>query len=71
MSKETVAILALGLSLIAAVFGFGVRIGALSERIDVQTKQLDQLTGEVRAINAHLIGYVQLHEGRFPLRPTQ
>ena len=50
MTKEAVAIIALGLSLIAAVFGFGVRIGTLTERIETQSKQLDQLGGKVDAL---------------------
>lgn len=55
MTKEAVAIVALGLSLIVAVFGFGVRIGTLAARIDAQTKQIDGLTAEVKAINGHFI----------------
>jgi hypothetical protein len=61
MSKELVAIAALSLSLIAAVFGFGMRIGTLSERVAVQTQQIELLSAELRAINAHFIVWAGTH----------
>ena len=62
MTKELVAVLALGLSLIAAVFGFGMRIGTLTERVETQTKQIDRLTSEVSAVNSGLIQWTIRHE---------
>ena len=66
MSKEAVAVIALGLSLIAAVFGFGMRIGTLTERIDSQSRQLEVLSKDVRAINEPFIRWVGTH----PAPPT-
>jgi uncharacterized protein involved in cysteine biosynthesis len=61
MSKELIAILALTVTLITGLIGAVFSYGRLSERVDVQTIQIDGLTSEVKALNAHLIGYVQLH----------
>lgn len=61
MSKETIAIVGLGLSLIAAVFGFGVRLGTLTERLEAQTRQLELLNDEVRAINNGFISWTMRH----------
>lgn len=72
MTKEAVAILALGLSLIAAVFGFGVRIGTLTERIEAQSKQLDSFSTELRAINSAFITWAGSHtEPPTPTRRTR
>ena len=64
MSKELIAILALTVTLITALVSAVFSYGRLSERVDTQTKQIDSLTDEVKALNAHLIGYVQLHRER-------
>jgi len=61
MTKETIAIAALGLSLIAAVFGFGVRLGTLTERVEQQNRQLELLNSEVRAINNGFINWTMRH----------
>ena len=61
MTKEQIAMLALGLSLIAAVFGFGLRIGTLTERVETQTRQIELLSRDLQAINAHFIAWVGLH----------
>ena len=61
MSKELIAILALTVTLITGLISAVFSYGRLSERVDVQTKQIDSLTAEVKALNGHLIGYVQLH----------
>ena len=72
MTKETIAILGLGLSLIAAVFGFGVRIGTLTERIEAQSKQIDGLSTELRAINSAFIAWASSHtEPPAPSRRTR
>lgn len=56
MSKELLAALALGLSLIASVFAGGMRIGTLTERIDAQSKQLDAQGSKIDALSADLNG---------------
>jgi len=61
MTRETIAILALGLSLIAAIFGFGVRIGVLTERIEAQRKQMEVMSADLRAINNHFILWARDH----------
>ena len=72
MTKETIAILGLGLSLIAAIFGFGVRVGTLTERIEAQSKQIDSLTAEVKAVNSQFIAWVSGHlEPPAPSRRTR
>jgi hypothetical protein len=55
MSRELVAIVALALTLGATVFSFGIRIGTLSERVELQTKAIDLLQNDLRAINNHFI----------------
>jgi len=66
MTKEQIAILGLLLSLFGVIFGFGVRMGALTERIETQSKQLDLVSQDLRAINRHFILWSQAHqqEGR-------
>ena len=66
MSKELLAIIGLTLSLIAAVFGFGVRIGTLTERVEAQTKQLELLGTDLRAINQHFITWAGAHREPVP-----
>ena len=61
MSKELMAIFGLALNLIAAVFGFGVRIGTLTERVEAQTKQIELLGTDLRAINQHFITWAGAH----------
>jgi len=61
MTKEMIAIIACGVSLIAAVYGFGMRIGALTERVEAQTKQIELLTTDLRAINQHFIVWAGSH----------
>lgn len=61
MTKEMLALVALGVTLVGAVFGFGMRIGTLTERIDTQSKQIELLTAELRAVNQHFIAYSLLH----------
>jgi hypothetical protein len=56
MSKEIFAILGLGLTLVAAVFGFGVRIGTLTERIEAQSKQLDAMAQKFDALTVDFNG---------------
>jgi hypothetical protein len=47
MSKEQIAMLALGVSLLAAVFSGGQQIGALTATVAEQTKQIDTLMTKV------------------------
>ena len=61
MTKELLAVLGLGLTLIAAVFGFGMRIGTLTERVETQTKQIELLSNDMRAINESCIRWVGTH----------
>ena len=61
MSKEAIAIGALGLSLIAAVFGFGVRIGTLTERIETQSKQIDALSSDFNGTRAEILRLLGSH----------
>lgn len=61
MTKEIAAILSLGAALVAAVFGFGLRIGTLTERVDNQSTQIRALTSEIAGINQHLIAYTFQH----------
>ena len=56
MSKELLAIVGLTVSLIAAVFGFGMRIGTLTERVESQTKQLDGMMQKMDALTADFNG---------------
>lgn len=56
MSKEIVAIIGLTLSLIAAVFGFGMRVGTLTERVESQTKQLDGMMNKMDALTVDFNG---------------
>lgn len=56
MSKELLAIVGLTVSLIAAVFGFGMRIGTLTERVESQTKQLDGMVNKMDALTADFNG---------------
>ncbi len=62
MPKEMLAILGLAISLVVTVFGFGMRLGTLTERVEAQSRQLDLLATEVRAVNQHLIAYVAIHQ---------
>lgn len=66
MSKELIAILALTVTLIMGLIGAVFSYGRLSERVDTQTKQIDSLAAEVKALNGHLIGYVQQHREPVP-----
>lgn len=67
MTKDQVAILAVALTLLTIIFGAGSRIGALTERIEAQRKQIELLTSEIRAINQHFIAYsLQHREERVP-----
>ena len=68
MSKELVAMLALLLALVSAVFAGGIRIGTLTERIEAQSKQIDRLAEEARAINAHFIAWAGSHTEPAPAR---
>ena len=61
MTKELLAILGLTLTLLTSVFYSGMRIGALTERADALSKQLDLLQSDVKAMNGHLIAWVQQH----------
>lgn len=51
MTKELIAILGLGLTIIAAIFGFGIRQGAMAEQLRTQSVQLELLRSDVKAIN--------------------
>lgn len=61
ISKELLAIMGLILTIIGTTFGFGIRIGTLSERINFQTKQIELLSQEVKAINGHFIEWSMIH----------
>ena len=61
MTREMVAVVALGITLIAAVFGFGMRIGTLTERVEAQTRQIELLSTDLRAINQHFIVWAGSH----------
>ena len=63
MSGQTIAIVGLVISLLGATFGFGLRIGTLSERLDAQTKRLELMNADLDAINRHFIEYTLLHRG--------
>ena len=56
MSKETIAILALTVTLAIAAAGFLVQTGRLVERVEGQTKQIDALTAKVDALTLDLNG---------------
>ena len=65
MSKEVGGVMGWGFPLVAAVFAGGMRIGTLTERIESQSKQIDRLSTEVSAVNAHFIAWAGDHtEGR-------
>ena len=68
MSKELIAVAALTVTLIGAVFAFGLRIGTLTERVETQTKQIDRLTQEIQAVNAGLIAWAAGHTDAPPRR---
>lgn len=56
MTKEVVAIVSLGLTLIAAAAGFGIQIGTLTERVDAQRKAIDGLTVEIKSLTTDFNG---------------
>jgi len=56
MSKEVVAIVSLGLTLIAASAGFGMQIGRLTERVEAQRASIDGLTAQIKALNEDFNG---------------
>ena len=56
MSKELVAALALGFSLIASVFAGGIRIGTLTAQIETQGKQIDGMAGKLEALSLDVAG---------------
>ena len=56
MTKELIAVLALGLTLVSAIFAGGVRLGTLTERVSMQTKQIDKLTSTVEALSVDFNG---------------
>ena len=56
MTGSLVAIIGLTLTLIAAVFGFGMRIGTLTERVETQSRQIESLGGKVDALNVDFNG---------------
>ena len=65
MSKELIAILALLVTLGGAIYSFGVRIGTLTTRVETQTKQIELLSSDLKAIHAHFILWVGTHrDGR-------
>ena len=61
MSRELIAIMGLSLTLIAAVFAGGVRIGTLTERVEAQTRQIELLATDLRDINHHFIVWAGAH----------
>ena len=61
MPRDTLALIGLGLTLIAAVFGFGLRIGTLTERIEAQTKQIDLMRADLDAVNHGFIVWTINH----------
>ena len=61
--KEHTAIVGLLLSLIAAIFSFGLRIGSLTERIAAQQQQLELLRDDLHAMNEYFIAWVARHGG--------
>ena len=68
MTKELTAILALLITLIGAVFTFGTRIGTLTERVETQTKQIELLGADLRAINQHFVIWAGTHVEPAPVR---
>ena len=62
MSKEAVGMIGLALTLVAAVFGFGMQIGTLTEQIEAQRRQIDTLSSDLRAINHHFIIWAAQHQ---------
>ena len=56
MTGQLVAIVGLAVSLIAAVFGFGLRLGTLSERVDQQTKQVTVQQETIKSLSVDLQG---------------
>jgi len=61
MNSQTIAITALGLSLLASVFGFGLRLGTLTTELAEARKVVERLSADVRAINRHFVEYTILH----------
>lgn len=56
MTGSLVAIIGLTLTLIAAVFGFGLRIGTLTERVETQSRQIEALGGKVDSLTVDFNG---------------
>lgn len=61
MTKEQVGLIVMLLGLLGTVLTAGIRIGTLTERIDVLTKQTELLNTEMRAINGQLILWIANH----------
>lgn len=64
MTKDQIGLLVLLVGLLGTVLTAGIRIGTLTERIESQSKQIDALTEEVKAINAGLIAWTVSHDDR-------
>lgn len=65
MTKEHLALIALALTLIGTVFSGGIQLGTLTERVETQTKQIELLNEELRAIHDHFVLWTQSHrDGR-------
>ena len=61
MTKEQIGLIVMLAGLLGTVLTAGIRIGTLTERIEAQSKQLELLNAEVRAINAHIIAWTMRH----------
>ena len=71
MTKESIAMLALLISLVGAVFTFGTRIGRLTAQVEAQTQQIALLGTDLRAINQHFITWAGAHTEPVPGRRPQ
>lgn len=68
MTKEQVGLIVMLLGLLGTVLTAGIRIGTLTERIEAQTKQIEMLNAEVRAINQGFISWTMQHVEPAPRR---
>lgn len=61
MTKEQVGLIVMLAGLLGTVLTAGMRIGTLTERIETQSRQLELLNAEVRAINQGFINWTMQH----------
>lgn len=62
MTKEHIAILALGLSLLGMVWSGGQTLGTMQTTIETLTKETALLRADLAGINSHLIAWVSNHQ---------